>query len=411
MAKRGSIHSDQVCPICGSRFKNSNSKGLPPIPKGLAYPKGLFCPNHMQVIPTKFVVRFENITKRFTSLEAAEDFLTGLNFERRTGQYDPRDYQTRAMPLAFDKLADEWLTLKAGQVRPGALRPLKNAMARATKAWGGKNIKQIKYAQVEDMLTALPLSAKTKKNTLDALKQFWSWVANRYEIDAMKKWPNLGMPEMAFRRTISIPDQEAVLAEIYRITSGSRIRSWIGIKWLCTYISIRPGEMLSLREGDIDRQRGLIIISDKQAKERRPKVIPLLDEDRDILSTLPLAFPDMPFFRHEHNAHGRYAGKKFGTHLFYDDWKQACANLGLEAVDLYGGTKHSTAMGLRDVATFEEVRKMTGHTTNRAFDRYLHLEGENMKNLYARRKPLADNDLITESAKAANAEVLNFTTK
>ena len=109
MAKRGSIHSDQVCPICGSRFKNSLSKGLPSIPEGLAYPKGLFCPNHMQVIPTKFVVRFENITKRFNSYEAAEDFLTGLNFERRTGQFDSRDYQIKAKPLAFDRLADEWL--------------------------------------------------------------------------------------------------------------------------------------------------------------------------------------------------------------------------------------------------------------------------------------------------------------
>jgi hypothetical protein len=38
-------------------------------------------------------------------------------------------------------------------------------------------------------------------------------------------------------------------------------------------------------------------------------------------------------------------------------------------------------MGLRAVATFEEVRKMTGHTTNKAFDRYLQLEGEKMREL------------------------------
>jgi len=119
--------------------------------------------------------------------------------------------------------------------------------------------------------------------------------------------------------------------------------------------------------------------------------VPLLDEDRELLATLPLAFPDMPFFRHDNNAGPRYAGKKFGIHRFYDDWKSACANLGLEGVDLYGGTKHSTAMGLRNVATYEEVRKMTGHTTNRAFDRYLRLEGESMRNLYARRRLAANN--------------------
>ena len=79
-----------------------------------------------------------------------------------------------------------------------------------------------------------------------------------------------------------------------------------------------------------------------------------------------------------------------GKQRLYRDWKEACRNLGIEGVDLYRGTKHSTAMGLRAVATFEEVRKMTGHTTNKAFDRYLQLQGEVMKELYGRRKNLVD---------------------
>ena len=143
-------------------------------------------------------------------------------------------------------------------------------------------------------------------------------------------------------------------------------------------------------------------------EERKPKIVPLLDEDRELLARLPLAFPEMPFFRHENHA-PQDAGKKFGYNRLYRDWKTACLRLGIEGVDLYGGTKHSTAMGLREVSTFEEVRAMTGHSTNRAFTRYFQLEGEALKALYARRKPLlTDNDLITDSSKAAKVKVLKF---
>lgn len=190
-----------------------------------------------------------------------------------------------------------------------------------------------------------------------------------------------------------------------------RPRSWLAIKWLATYISIRPGEMLSLTEGQVDRQRGLLIIP--HPKERRPKTIPLLDEDRDILNSLPLAFdPATPFFRHEKNAGPRHAGKKLGSSCLYKDWKEACRQLGIAGVDLYGGTKHSTAMGLRAVATFEEVRKMTGHTTNKAFDRYLQLEGDKMKELFSRRQPLAetpsDNGLTMDLEASSCGQVFDF---
>ena len=57
-------------------------------------------------------------------------------------------------------------------------------------------------------------------------------------------------------------------------------------------------------------------------------------------------------------------------------------------------------MGLRAVVTYEEVRKMTVHTTNKAFDRYLQIEGEAMKKLYSRR-----NDLINFDKKLTNGNI------
>ena len=357
---------------------------------------------------------FDNVTTRFRTYREAYKVLTRKRSEVDAGTYDARDYQIKSKPLAFSHLAEEWLAKKSTEIRSGSMMPLRNALRLACEVWGDRNIKSIKYAQVEDFQISMGnLAPKTRKNLMDVLRQFWTWVGDRYDIPAIK-WPKMATPEMKFRKTISLPDQEAILDEVEKITRATRPRAWLAIKWLATYISIRPAEMLSLTEGQVDRGRGLLVIP--HPKERRPKVVPLLDEDRALLAALPLAFDqNTPFFRHEKNASPRHAGKKFGPSCLYKDWKAACRRLGIEGVDLYGGTKHSTAMGLRDVATFEEVRKMTGHTTNKAFDRYLQLEGEKMKELLARRQPLAqarpDNGLTMGFDTSLAPQVINFTLK
>ena len=352
------------------------------------------------------MVRYGKITKRFDNYPAALQFITGLRFQEGSGQFDARDYQVKGKPLAFGRLAEEWLNLKARQVRPKTLGALKNALDHAGCVFGSSNIKSIKYAHIEDFLNGLKLAPKSKTNTLAIIKQFWAWVVARYEIEPLKSWPTLPQPEMRFRKTVSISDQELILAEVKKMVGQTRPRSWLAIKWLLTYISVRPGEMITLQEGQIDRGRGLLIFP--HPKERQPKMVLLLDEDREILSQMPLCFdPTTLFFRH---TDGRYAGQPLGKQRLYRDWKAACAQLGIDGVDLYGGTKHSTAMGLRfnGAATYEEIRKITGHTTNKAFDRYLRLEGETVKGLLARRRDLADNLLITSEGTSDSANILKF---
>lgn len=62
--------------------------------------------------------------------------------------------------------------------------------------------------------------------------------------------------------------------------------------------------------------------------------------------------------------------------------KKACDNLGIEGVDLYGGTRHSSALALRDLISPEQIRRATMHGTNKAFERYFRIEGAEMKNVY-----------------------------
>ena len=64
--------------------------------------------------------------------------------------------------------------------------------------------------------------------------------------------------------------------------------------------------------------------------------------------------------------------------------KKACANLNIEDVDLYGGTRHSSAVALRENFSPEQIKQGTMHnTTNKAFERYFRIESEDVRNLYS----------------------------
>ncbi|UQZ90218.1 hypothetical protein C4J81_13805 [Deltaproteobacteria bacterium Smac51] len=392
---KGSIHSDQTCPICGSRFKSVE-------------PKGLFCPDHPGQSPHKFVVRYGKITKRFDNYPAALQFLTGLRFQEGSGQFDPRDYQVKAKPLSFDRLADEWLELKAKQIKQTSLRSLAAGIKKAQSLWGGANIKSIQYPQIEDFISSYPGAPKSRSNALASLKQFFAWVHDRYDVPEIKKWPKLGYVEMAFRDTIDIETQEVIINNIQRCEP---FRVWLGVKWLATYIAIRPGEMRGLTEAQVDRQRGILLFP--HPKEKRAKIIPLLDEDVEIIQRLPYAFnQSQPFFRHE-DKRPKLSGQQFSLKVFYHAWKRACARLGIDGVTLYPGTKHSTAMGLRPIATPEEIKSMTLHSTSAAFHRYFQTSGAMLKELQGRRKTLinCDNGLIMEHEAMAVGQVIEFSKK
>jgi hypothetical protein len=87
----------------------------------------------------------------------------------------------------------------------------------------------------------------------------------------------------------------------------------------------------------------------------------------------------MPLFRRETGGGGRATGTPFGKHIIYDHWKQACKNLGIHGVDLYGGTRHSSMQHLLNHFSPEGVKRLSLHTTNKALDRYLEIDPEELR--------------------------------
>lgn len=169
----------------------------------------------------------------------------------------------------------------------------------------------------------------------------------------------------------------SILDEIARIAP---YKAWLGIKWLSTYISIRPGELVQILEQDIDTENRYIYIH--HSKTGKTKPVPMLDEDVTLYKKINPGFPRSHFFRHENSKSGARKGQRFGEKYFYKWWKRACENLGIVDVDLYGGTRHSSAVALKEHFSPEQIKQGTMHQTNKAFERYFRIGANDIRQIY-----------------------------
>lgn len=362
---KGAIYSTERCPECGGTFKHDENRG------------GLFCPNHPDRFAAKnFKVKFgRSIQKRFKTYDKAIRFLTGLRFKEDEGTFDVRDYKPDN-PLLFGKLAERYLSLRQKELKPRNFKNVERTMLRASKVWGGRSVKTIQYRDIEDWLDDMDVGNKTKSNEVSVLSMFFKWVKKREGI-APPEMPEIKF-KLGYRQFTDLKSQAVILEDIRK---HDPVRMWLGVKWLATYVSIRPGALRQLRERDIN-VNGCIFIPPEVGKEGEPRLVPMTDEDIAICESLPTALPDMPFFRHEEGGKGK-AGVMYGSHCLYRAWKRACKRLGIEGVDMYGGTKHTTVTAMAEYFTPEEIQKHgTMHTTSKAFNRYFQAEVRPSRTIY-----------------------------
>jgi integrase len=260
-------------------------------------------------------------------------------------------------------------------------------MDRAIKGWGQQNIKTIGFGEIEDFLHAQKVSNKTKSNLKSGIHSFFKWVSRR-EIIPMPDFPEVSF-ELGWRQTVSKDIQEKIIDEVYRISYEINPKIWLGIKMLSTYILIRPRELINIKEKEIDLSSGYLFIP--HPKEKKAKAVPLIDEDIEILQKFPKGLFELHFFRHPAGIQSCKPGQQFGERYLYKWWEKACENLGIEGVDLYGGTRHSSAMALRELATPEQIKRSMMTSTNKAFERYFRVEGTEVKAVYSLTRNVIEN--------------------
>lgn len=350
---KGNIYTSVGC-SCGGNLRHSEDK------------RAFVCQSCGKVQDIQKVrVKFgREVSKRFLSYQQAYRFLTGLRYETDSGKFDKRDY-LKTNPLSVENQVENYLALKEKKVKIRSFKAIKRYVGKAAQQWGDRNIKTISYGDIEDFIYGYgDVSDKTRSNISSALHDFFTWVSKREGIP-VPDFPEIKF-ELGWRNIISLEIQDQILDEIDRICTTPRVA--IGIRWLSKYFSIRPGEMLNLKERDIN-VNGYFVIP--KPKEKKPKLVPMLPEDIELFNSLTPGFPDLYFFRHLKSLNGAIAGERHGRKLWNNWWKRACSNCGVEGVDMYGGTRHSTTHALTSFYTEAELRDWgTMHGTDKAFARY-----------------------------------------
>ncbi len=151
---------------------------------------------------------------------------------------------------------------------------------------------------------------------------------------------------------------------------------------LCSYNKLRPGDLWNLKEEDIDLDFGVITIwrPTKRKQFKKPRVIRerLLNEHLEEIRVLKEEYPATPatlFFRHNGKTRADM-DTPFGINYIYKRWKKTCKKFGIDDLDLYGATRHSTTTAIAMVAGKKNARNFSGHETNKAFDRYCQISDD-----------------------------------
>ena len=375
---KGNLYPVGKCPECGSKFIHVE-------------PRGIWCPNHPFISPKKFILRFgRDISKSFTTYDRAYRFLTGLRYETEEGKFDPRDYKS-SNPLGFSNIIDQYISDRASDTKKKAtVKKYKQRLEWAKQYFIQRNVKHIKHKDLTAFINWLEDKGKSSKyiyDILNCIRMVYNWLLINHDIaqDQCPVYPEY-KPKMAKRKLVSKVDQQAILDQLYNDVFEINSKIYIGILFLTTYLNIRPKELREIREEDIDLNRGMITLTALTTKEREEKTIYLLPDDIDLLKSVKMTFPKNYFFTHtEGSAHSpARAGDRIGKDTFYLYWRRTCKKLGIEGVPLYPGTRHSSAVALKEsgVST-EDIKRGTGHSTNKAFERYLQVSGSELRKLYA----------------------------
>lgn len=376
MSMKGYIGSREKCGICKGRLVHDPKRN------------GCFCQVHPEIGARTFYVKFgRQIYKRFGSnCDRAARFLNGLRFKEDEGSFDVRDYKA-TNPLGFENLADQYLDYRASlnDIKPKTLQTDRNFLGRAIANWGNRNIKDITDGDIDDLVldpnwsnrNGAPASDKTRSNMVSVLHSFWEWVIRRERRNGKS---NIRMPEfpkikyeLQYRKIVDYETLLSILDEIKEISFTTNPKIWLGIKLLSRNINVRPGELISIKEKDIDLSTKTIHIRHPKEKTRnKGKFLKLGDDDVKLFKSLPRGLPEMHYFRHQTGKKGVVGNSPFGPKYLKTWWDRACKNLGITGVGLYAGTKHTVAKALSSQLTPEQIRRGgTGHANNKAFERYL----------------------------------------
>ena len=142
---------------------------------------------------------------------------------------------------------------------------------------------------------------------------------------------------------------------------------------LALFTGMRRGALLNLQWQDVDFERGFVMLCGEVAKKGKTKTIPMNEQARAILSSVPQTRSPYVF-------PGRYNGKPRGNIMLF--LKRVKRKAGLpESFRPLHGLRHSFASWLANSGqvSLYELQKLPTHSSPQMAQRYAHLYGEALR--------------------------------
>jgi integrase len=379
---KGSIYTSTKCPICKGAFKFDENIDT------------LVCTGGLTHNPVyhhgKCRLYYKSTTMRFDTVKAAKQQLDHLRVkDQRYQAYDPRDYQ-KDVPLGFTTLADLWLKYREKNAQGKAIsdstvESYRNYLRRAKAFFANANIKDIieSPAKIEDFLFGIEgISEKTRANHRSCLHYFFKWVCRRERLQ-MPEFPDVPF-ELEFRTITDWETQVKIIDKVKNLTAHIDDKVWLGIELLATHTNLRPQDLIRLAEADIDIETGVVTFWNPTKRKNQTKTIRLMDDHLVIVKELKRrypAVPQTPFFRHVGGVKGTLPNKPYGKKYFYKWWIKACDVLGIKGLDLYAGTRHTSATQTARRLGKDAARAGLGNTSNKSIERYIQVQDDGCLNV------------------------------
>ena len=176
------------------------------------------------------------------------------------------------------------------------------------------------------------------------------------------------------RRQHKLPNvlSKEEIKSILQAPSNLKHRTMLSIIYAC---GLRRSELLNLKPGDIDRQRGVLLI--RQSKGKKDRITPISDKIIKLLEEYWISYRTVNWLFEGQAKGSRYSEKSLESVL-----KQSLMKAGIKKPVTLHWLRHSYATHLLESGTdLRFIQELLGHSSSRTTEIYTHVSTKSLQNI------------------------------
>lgn len=372
---KGGVYTKEKCPVCGERFVKTVNDFL--CPTHQTRPRRVYIQLYSKELHKRINLFSDLRGNPFSSYEQAERILTKIRAEIDARTFDPSRYVPQKLkPLRFLNWSQRWyedreIEAQKGLISPSYLKTLRVYLHAFQDFFQDTDIRDIGTRKVREFYLSLNGSPKYIFNIMSCLHKMVQDAFDNEEIGKKPKFPKIEVSEPDIK-IIDLDVQDKIIAKIPDQTDRTFIL-------FLARLMLRPCEPRALYWDDVDFKHHRVTIRRHYSlntirpatKSKNIKVLPLDGELEQALLALPRHLTS-PFVFWKKNGH------PFSESWARKLWRRVCNEMGVE-IQLYQGTKHSSATELADREGVDMAQEFLYHTNRATTKRYVKANPERLR--------------------------------